>query len=44
MLLSATTVATGIAHAEPTATAEILKAGIVEEALRSIGVGFPPCV
>lgn len=40
---SAAVVATDIAHAEPTATAELMKAGIAHAVLRSVGSGLPPC-
>lgn len=40
---SAAVVATDIAHAEPTATAELMKAGIAHAVLRSVNSGLPPC-
>lgn len=40
---SAATVTTDIAHAEPTATSELVKAGLATTVLRSISVGLPPC-
>lgn len=40
---SAATVTTEIAHAEPTATSELVKAGLASTVLRTIRVGLPPC-
>lgn len=40
---SAATVTTEIAHAEPTATGELVKAGLASTVLRTIRVGLPPC-
>lgn len=35
-------VATAIAHSEPTATAELVKAGIAKAVLKSVSLGLPP--
>lgn len=40
---SAASVTASIAHAEPTATVELVNAGIASTVLRSIAVGLPPC-
>eukprot|EP00178_Gracilaria_changii_P006504 TRINITY_DN212_c0_g1_i1.p1 TRINITY_DN212_c0_g1~~TRINITY_DN212_c0_g1_i1.p1 ORF type:complete len:2642 (+),score=394.56 TRINITY_DN212_c0_g1_i1:6610-14535(+) len=40
---SAASVTTNIAHAEPTATVELVEAGIAKTVLRSIEAGLPPC-
>ncbi|KAI0562049.1 Ubiquitin-associated protein [Gracilaria domingensis] len=40
---SAAAVTTNIAHAEPTATVELVDAGIAATVLRSIRAGLPPC-
>lgn len=40
---SAATVTTDIAHAEPTATSELVKAGLASTVLKSIRLGLPPC-
>lgn len=40
---SAANVTTEIAHAEPTATAELVKAGLASTVLKSISLGLPPC-
>lgn len=40
---SAASVTTEIAHAEPTATAELFKAGLAATVLRTINLGLPPC-
>eukprot|EP00177_Eucheuma_denticulatum_P006434 GFKZ01011734.1.p1 GENE.GFKZ01011734.1~~GFKZ01011734.1.p1 ORF type:complete len:2709 (-),score=326.66 GFKZ01011734.1:600-8726(-) len=40
---SAATVTTEIAHAEPTATAELVRAGLTSTVLRTIRLGLPPC-
>ncbi|CDF34179.1 unnamed protein product [Chondrus crispus] len=40
---SAASVTTEIAHTEPTATPDLVKAGLASTVLRTIGVGLPPC-
>lgn len=40
---SAATVTTEIAHAEPTATGELVKTGLAATVLRTIRLGLPPC-
>ena len=40
---SAATITTDIAHAEPTATGDLVKAGIASTVLRTIEQGLPPC-
>lgn len=43
LFYSAASVTTDIAHAEPTATAELVKAGIAQAVLKAVNVGLPPC-
>lgn len=43
LFFSAASLTTDIAHAEPTATKELVNAGVAQAVLRSISVGLPPC-